>query len=52
MTKARDGSHKPKISRKPETLDGLSMPAKDRPTPKINPDKAAVMTERGMNPPA
>ena len=39
ITKARDGSHVPVMSRKPITFAGLVIPAKMSPMPKIKPTK-------------
>lgn len=38
MTKSKEGSQLPVISRKPKTLAGLDMPETSKPTPKIRPD--------------
>ncbi len=49
ITNISDGSHKPAISKKANTLFGLDMPAKMRPRPKIIPElKAKRMCRRGF----
>ena len=51
-TKARLGSHSPNTSRKPWTRTGSSIPDKDRPNPKTNPEaRAATNWSNSVHPP-
>src|SRR5258705_561626 len=47
ITTARLGSHAPKISRKPSTLVGCTMPETSRPVPKISPQTSGAIIHIG-----
>jgi hypothetical protein len=50
ITTARLGSHAPKMSRKPKTLVGCTMPEIRRPAPKIRPHNKGAMIHMAQPP--